>query len=62
MSAQSRGPPVHAFSLRLWPETIEDDKVVWRGRMQDLATGEVRYFQGWEALVDVLLSLMEEEV
>lgn len=60
MPEQSRAPPAHAFSLRLWPEEGEDDEPIWRGRLQNLAGGEVRYFQGWEALVERLLELMEQ--
>lgn len=60
MSEQSRAPPAHAFSLRLWPEEGEDDEPVWRGRVQSLTSGEVRYFQGWAALAEKLLGLIED--
>lgn len=61
MSEQSRSPPTHFFTLRLWSEEAEEDEPIWRGRVQDTASGEVRYFQGWEALVEILLASMEEE-
>ena len=61
MDEQSRAPPSHFFTLRLWPEEGEDDEPVWRGRLQHTASGEVRYFQGWDALSEILLLLMEEE-
>jgi len=61
MADDARSPPSHFFTLRLWPEEGEDDKPVWRGRVQDTASGDVRYFQGWETLQEVLLFLMEEE-
>ncbi len=61
MADDARSPPSHFFTLRLWPEEGEDDEPVWRGRVQDTASGDVRYFQGWEALQEVLLFLMEEE-
>ena len=61
MSEHSRDPPPYFFTLRLWPEEADDDKPVWRGRVQDTASGEVRYFQGWEALQEILLLLMEVE-
>lgn len=61
MSQQSRSPPSHFFTLRLWAEESGDEEFVWRGRIQYVADGEVRYFQGWEALQEVLLLLMEEE-
>ncbi|HRJ44366.1 MAG: hypothetical protein KJZ86_21310 [Caldilineaceae bacterium] len=61
MDDEARTPPSHFFTLRLWPEATEEDDPVWRGRKQYTANGEVRYFQGWEALVEILLLLMEED-
>lgn len=61
MCEQSRSPPSHFFTLRLWPEAADAEQAVWRGRIQNTADGEVRYFQGWEALVEVLLLLMQEK-
>ena len=60
MSEHSRDQPTRFFTLRLWPEEMGAEESVWRGRIQNTASGEVRYFQGWEALVEVLLRLMEE--
>jgi hypothetical protein len=60
MNDQSRSLPPYFFVVRLWPEKAEAEEIVWRGRIQNTADGEVRYFQGWEALVEVLLRLMEE--
>ena len=60
MSDHTRDPPTHFFTLRLWPEKTDAEESVWRGRIQNTADGEVRYFQGWEALVEALLRLMEE--
>ena len=61
MSEQSRAPPTHFFTLRLWSEETDADEPIWRGRIQRPASGEVCYFQGWEALVEALLRLMEED-
>ena len=61
MDEKSRSPPSHFFTLRLWPEEMGAEEPAWRGRLQHTVSGEVRYFQGWEALVEVLLSLMEED-
>jgi len=54
VSEQSRSPPNHFYTLRLWQEETQDGKPVWRGRVQHTASGEVRYFQGWEALVKTM--------
>lgn len=61
MSEQPRSPPKHFFTLRLWEEDVGAEQPVWRGRVQDLASGEVRYFQGWEALVEQLVEFMRQE-
>ena len=61
MEDEARSPPSHFFTLRLWPEEGEDAEPLWRGRVQHTASGEVRYFQGWQALQEVLLLMMEEE-
>ena len=54
MCEQSRSPPSHFFTLRLWPEEMGAEEPAWRGRLQHTVSGEVRYFQGWEALVEAL--------
>lgn len=61
MQDDARSPPSHFFTLRLWPEEGEDDEPVWRGRVQNLTSSEVRYFQGWKALQEILLLLMVED-
>ncbi len=61
MSQQTRSPPSHFFTLRLWEEESIGEESVWRGRIQYIADGEVRYFQGWEALVEMLRKFMLQE-
>ena len=61
MCEQSRFPARHFFTLRLWPEEMGEDEPVWRGRVQNTASGEVRYFQGWQVLQEILLRMMMEE-
>ncbi|RME65452.1 MAG: hypothetical protein D6790_01815 [Caldilineae bacterium] len=61
MSEPPRSPPSHFFTLRLWKEDVDAETPIWRGRLQNLASGEVRYFQDWEALVERLMELMVEE-
>ena len=61
MCEQSRAPPSHFFTLRLWPEEAGEEGPVWRGRIQYTVNGEVRYFQGWDALVEVLQELMVQD-
>lgn len=61
MGEHSRDPPNRFFTLRLWPEERGEEESVWRGRIQNTANGEVRYFQGWAALREILLLLTEEK-
>jgi hypothetical protein len=61
MEDEARSPPSHFFTLRLWPEEVENDIPIWRGRVQHTASGEVRYFQGWEALVETLQKFLLPE-
>lgn len=41
----------HLFTVRLWPETIDDDLVEWRGKVDHVATGEGYYFRDWSRLI-----------
>lgn len=60
MNDQPRSPPPYFFIVRLWPEKAEAEETVWRGRIQNTADGEVRYFQGWEALVELLQKSVDD--
>jgi hypothetical protein len=44
----------HLFTLRLWIEPGDHHHVAIRFRVQDLQSGEVRYFSSWPALVAYL--------
>ncbi|HNS50149.1 MAG TPA: hypothetical protein PKO09_03120 [Anaerolineae bacterium] len=48
----------HVFTLRLWPEDLGDGRVDWRGKIQHLNSGEVRYFRDWPALEAFLDELL----
>jgi hypothetical protein len=50
----------HLFTVRVWEEEIGIDQTEWRGKVQLLTTGEVRYFREWAALVPLLLSILAE--
>jgi hypothetical protein len=48
----------HVFMLRLWPEDLGSGQTDWRGKVQHVNSGEVRYFRDWqtmEAFVEGLL-------
>ncbi len=50
----------HLFTLRVWEEEIEPDQTEWRGKIQLLSSGEVRYFREWIAVVPLLLTMLAE--
>jgi hypothetical protein len=44
----------YLFTLRFWPEEAEGGRVDWRGKLQQVSSGETIYFRDWEALVGFL--------
>ncbi len=38
------------FMLRLWPEDLGHGQTDWRGSVQHVNSGEVRYFRDWPTL------------
>lgn len=51
-------PESHLFTLRVWQEALGEGKVEWRGRVQDIVTGETLFFRDWPGLVATLLRIM----
>ena len=47
------------FTLRIWAEPQEGDRVEWRGKLQPLPEGEAHYFRGWPALIQRLEAILE---
>jgi len=48
----------HLFTVRLWPEALGESQVEWRGQVQYVASGEMRYFRDWSTLVAFLLEVL----
>ena len=51
-------PKSHLFILRLWLEDLGNGQNDWRGKVQHVNSGEVRYFRDWstlEAFIDGLV-------
>jgi hypothetical protein len=44
--------------VRLWQEEVGTDKTEWRGKVQHLTSGEVRYFREWSVLFAFVLELL----
>ena len=56
----SHSPRSHLFTVRVWEEEIGADQTEWRGKVQLVTSGEVRYFREWDALVPLLLMMLSE--
>jgi hypothetical protein len=48
----------YLFTVRLWQEEVGVEQREWRGKVQLLSSGEVRYFRSWEALAPLLLAML----
>jgi hypothetical protein len=48
----------HLFTLRLWHEELGGGDAEWRGKVQHVTSGEVRYFRDWPTLVAFLLQML----
>ncbi len=47
-------PRSYLFTVRLWLEELENGKSEWRGKVQQVTSGEVRYFRDWSTLIAFL--------
>ena len=54
-------PSAHAFMLRLWLEDIGGGRSDWRGRVQHVNSGEVRYFRDWQTLQTFVENLVDQK-
>jgi hypothetical protein len=41
----------HLFVIRIWEENLGNDQVECRGQVQDVLSGESRYFRDWPTLI-----------
>jgi len=60
MDTPDQHPRSHLFTVRVWQEEVGHDQTEWRGKVQLITDGNVRYFRGWEALVPLLLTMLSE--
>jgi hypothetical protein len=58
MEHERQHPYSHLFTLRLWEEVLGEGKTEWRGRVQELASGETAFFRDWPGLVATLTRLI----
>jgi hypothetical protein len=62
MPARSREAHSSLFTVRMWPEEIEEGRVEWRGKVQNVLSGETRYFREWDALSAFIRSSIHQEI
>lgn len=51
-------PPTQLFTVRLWQEEIQPGQWEWRGQVQQVQTGETRYFRTRHQLLTLLQELL----
>jgi hypothetical protein len=56
--ADPQAAPAHGqlFTVRVWAEAGEGGQEAWRFKVQHVLSGEARYFQDWQALVEFVIS------
>ena len=58
MEKPHRGHHSHLFTVRLWLEEVGNGQSEWRGKVQQVSTGEAHYFRDWETLVSLFLQML----
>ena len=46
------------FLLRVWADQGSDGEIVWRGRVQQIVSGETHSFETWSMLIELLLRML----
>lgn len=49
----------HLFTVRLWLEELGEGCSEWRGKVQHVVSGEVRYFHDWPGLVACIQEMLD---
>ena len=60
METPLQRPHSHLFTVRVWKEEVGTEQTEWRGKVQLLTSGDVRYFREWTDLVPLLLAMLSE--
>ena len=48
----------HLFSVRVWQEDLGAGQTEWRGKVQYVPNGEVRYFREWPSLAAMMQAML----
>jgi len=60
MDDTRRQPQSKLFTLRVWQTDSGEGQSEWRGKIQCVESGEIRYFRDWPALVRYLDEMLAE--
>jgi len=60
MEKPNERPRSHLFTVRIWEEEIGVDQIEWRGKVQLLTSGDVRYFRELATLTPLLMTMLAE--
>jgi len=58
MDIPYHSPDSHLFTVRLWQEEVGSGQIEWRGKVQQVSTGEAHYFREWSTLIALLLQML----
>jgi len=51
----------HLFTLRIWLVNRDAPAFEWRGRLQNLHSGEVTFFKNWQEMIACLEENLNEQ-
>ena len=51
----------HLFTVRVWLEELGEEQAEWRGEVQYVVSGEMRYFRDWPTLVALLQAMLPKK-
>ena len=54
MKAKYEPARSHLFTVRIWPESLDDKRLEWRGQLKYLPTGETLYFREWSQVQELI--------
>jgi hypothetical protein len=54
MNNPSRRDLSQLFTIRMWPERVDANRVEWRGKVRHVPSGQTRYFRDWTTLEQFL--------
>jgi hypothetical protein len=60
MDQDQRHHRSYLFTVRLWAEEIGNSQREWRGRVQQVTSGEAYYFRDWPTLSAYLLKMLPQ--